>query len=176
MDKKEFIKLTMALKTYYPKDNLLPNDYAISLWYEQLKDLNYNLAMNGVVKYVSTNKFPPSIADIRECAVDVSGIRVADWGNGWEQVNRAIRVYGRSRADEALESMDDITRQVVKNLGFSNLCISINQTTDRANFRTLYEELAKKEYINQVLPAGLKKVIADNKKELLLEQFKKCPQ
>lgn len=33
MTKKEFAKIAMALKTYYPKESLLPNEQAMELWF-----------------------------------------------------------------------------------------------------------------------------------------------
>ena len=34
MNKQEFSLFTMALKTYYPRENLLPNTQAMELWYQ----------------------------------------------------------------------------------------------------------------------------------------------
>ena len=66
MDKKEFATFTMALKTYYPRENLLPNDQAMTLWFSQLQDIPFEVAQAGLQKWVATNKWSPSIADIRE--------------------------------------------------------------------------------------------------------------
>ena len=68
MTAKEFANLTAAIKTYYPRDYVIPTDKAMELWFNSLKDLDYQNACRGLKKYVETNKFPPSIADIREYA------------------------------------------------------------------------------------------------------------
>ena len=38
MDKQEFATLAMALRTYYPKESILPNKEAMQLWYRELQD------------------------------------------------------------------------------------------------------------------------------------------
>ena len=68
MDKREFATFAAALKTYYPRENLLPNPQAMELWYRQLQDIPCQLAEMALNKWVATNKWPPSIAEIREQA------------------------------------------------------------------------------------------------------------
>ena len=68
----EFAKFAMALKTYYPRENLLPNQQAMDLWFSQLQDIPYKVAEVGLNKWVSLNKWSPSIADIREMASTVA--------------------------------------------------------------------------------------------------------
>lgn len=64
MTEQEFAKFAMGLKTYYPRENLLPNRPAMELWYRQLQDLPYEVAETALNKWVSTNKWSPSIAEI----------------------------------------------------------------------------------------------------------------
>lgn len=108
MNKQEFSLFTMALKTYYPRENLLPNTQAMELWYQQLQDIPYRTAEAALNQWVATNKWSPSIADIRETAAGVASGEVLDWGEGWEQVLKAIRKYGLYRAEDAMESFDPI--------------------------------------------------------------------
>lgn len=68
MTTKEFAIIAAAIKTYFPRDNVLPTEKAIELWYNELKDLTYNAVNLGLRMYVATNKFSPTIADIRENA------------------------------------------------------------------------------------------------------------
>lgn len=68
MTAKEFANLTAAIKTYYPRDYVIPTDKAMELWFNSLKDLSYQNAHRGLEEYVKSNKYPPSIADIRNYA------------------------------------------------------------------------------------------------------------
>lgn len=159
MDKPEFQVFASALRTYYSKENLLPNAQAMELWFRQLQDIPYPVAEATLNKWVATNKWSPSIAEIRELAAEIQNGKLPDWGEGWEQVNLAIRRYGYYRPKEALESLDPITREVVNRLGFTNLCLSENPAADRANFRQCFEIVAKRNHENNVLPLPLQETI-----------------
>ena len=167
MDKKEFAQFTMALKTYYPRENLLPNNQAMELWFRQLQDIPYNVAELSLNKWVATNKWSPSVAEIRQTASEVCNGEPDDWSTGWDQVMRAIRCFGSYRELEALDSMDELTRTCVKRLGFRNICTSENQAADRANFRMMYESLVERKKKENQLPEELKVAIEAVKNEKL---------
>ena len=169
MDKKQFATFAMALKTYYPRENLLPNQQAMELWFKQLQDIPYEVAEIGLNKWVSLNKWSPSIADIREMASSVSNGDLPEWGDAWEEVCRAIRHYGACDATNALESLSPLARKTAKRMGFRDLCMSENPQADRANFRMIYEQLANRQKQDAQLPMTLKMLIAEVQKDNLLE-------
>ena len=160
MDKKEFGILASAIRTYYPKENILPNNEAMSLWYRELSDIPMHVAEAALRKWVSTNKWSPSIVELRETAATVQNGEIPDWGEGWEQVCKAIRKYGFYEPKKAMESFDPITRQCVERLGFRNLCLSENPTAERANFRQCYEVIAKREQVSQQIALPLRETIS----------------
>lgn len=172
MNKNEFSMFSMALKTYYPRENLLPNTQAMELWFKQLQDIPYQVAEAALNKWVAVNKWSPSIADIRAEAVEVKSGETPDWGEGWESVLAAIRHYGSYRVEEAMASFEPITRKVVERIGFLNICQSENIAVDRANFRTLYEQLAEKEQKHKQMPEALSQLIGKiQRQELGLDEF-----
>ncbi len=127
----------------------------------QLQDIPYNVAEVTLNKWVATNKWSPSIADIREQATSLTQGEAKEWGDAWQDVLRAISRYGSYREDEALESLDDTTRQVVKRLGFRNICYSEEIQVDRANFRMIYEQQLQRDKHNAQLPPTLKELISN---------------
>lgn len=159
MTRDEFKSFAMALKTYYPREQLLPNLQAMELWYQELSDIPNDVAIAALRKYVSTNKFSPTIADIREMAATVMYGEKPQWADGWNQLEKAIRKYGSYNVHAAMESMDDITRETVKRLGYRNLCLSTNQMADRANFRTVFEQLVDRRQKEQQMPFSLSQLI-----------------
>lgn len=169
MDKKEFATFAAALKTYYPKETLLPNAQAIELWFRQLQDIDYNIAELVLNKWVATNKWSPSIADIREQAAAITTQTAKDWGDAWQEVLKAVRAYGMYAESEALESLDDTTRQVVKRLGFNNICMSENISVERANFRMIYEQIESRNKEEAQTPQRLKSLISQISAKMLLE-------
>ena len=160
MDKKEFATFVMALKTYYSKEEkLIPNNEAMQLWYKELSDIPFPVAEAALRKWVSTNKWSPSIAEIREMSANVQNGDIPDWGEGWEEVQRAIRKHGMYNVKAAMDSFTPLTRQAVERLGFRNICVSENPMAERANFRQCYEILAKREQTRQQVALPLQDTI-----------------
>ena len=155
MTRQEFSKWVMALKTYYPREQLLPNEQAMELWYQALKDIPMQVAEATLRKWVATSKWSPTIAEIREMSVDVKRGDAPDWSDGWAQVQLAIRRFGQYNPKEALAMLDPITRETVKRLGFYNLCVSENPISDRKQFKDTFEIMAKREQMRLQLPIEL---------------------
>lgn len=170
MTKQEFAYFVMAMQSYFTKErNLLPDEQAIELWYLQLKDLDYKVAEAALNKWAATNKWSPTIADIRELAADFTMGELPDWSEAWEQVQLAARRYGFYRAGEAINSLSPLARKTVERLGFREICYSENQDALRANFRDIYKSLAEREKKQAQLPEGLKQLIGQMQQEKLLE-------
>ncbi|MFR1698771.1 MAG: replicative helicase loader/inhibitor [Anaerovoracaceae bacterium] len=160
MTKQEFMKIANAMRTYFPRFEILPNKEALELWYMELKDIEYEIAVTALRRYVATNKFPPSIAEIREQTAAVMDRSLEDdWGISWSQVTRAIQNYGMWSTDKALESMDEITRECVARLGWKELCMSESPMADRANFRMIYEQIKTKKREVAAMPLEVKENI-----------------
>lgn len=159
MDKAEFATIAAALRTYFPRYNMFPNEEAMSLWYQELQDIPAEVLGTALRKWVATNKWPPSIAELREGCAEVVKGKVPDWGEAWAQVTRAIRRYGYARPEEALASMQPTTRAAVERIGWTDICQSENPETIRAQFRQVYEISAQREVEDRQLPESVKGVI-----------------
>lgn len=175
MDKQEFAKFAMALKTYYPKEGLLPNQQAMELWFRQLEDIPYQLAEIALNKWVATNKWSPTIADIREAVASVSYGEKPLWSDGWEQVLTAIKKYGSYNPAAALASMDKITADTVRRLGYVDLCRSENIMADRANFRMIFEQLADRQQKDNQMSTNLHQLIEGVQRKGLEYERKALP-
>ena len=174
VERQEFATFVAALKTYYPREQLLPNNQAMELWFRQLQDIPYMVAETALNKWVAVNKWSPSIADIRGMAVSVTQGEKMLWSDGWEKVQAAIRYHGYYGETEAMTSFDDVTRQAVKQLGWKELCLSENTMQDRANFRMVFEQIADRKQEKQMLPYSLNQMIADiQKRGIGCDEFKK---
>ena len=170
MTEKEFAVFASYLRTYYPRENILPNKQAMGMWYDELKDLSYDVVMIVLRQHVHTSKWSPSISEIREKAAEIQTGTVEDWGSGWQKVMGAIRRFGMYREAEALESMDEVTRATVQRLGFQNICLSENIIADRARFKDIYEQLAERKKRENNLPEGLRLAIKNAKAENMIEK------
>lgn len=157
MTKKEFAQIVMALRTYYPREKLIPNDQAAELWFYQLQDLDHKTTEAALNAWVATQKWSPSIAELRAETMKISKGETLDWSEAWEQVRQAVRLYGYSNPQEAMASMDELTREAVRRIGWQQICHSETPDVIRANFRMIYEVLAKRQEKNTQLPPQLKK-------------------
>ena len=166
MTKQEFAKIAMALQTFYPRENMFKTDQETELWYDMLEDIPYDVAQIGIKKWVATNKWPPSIAEIRSMAQTVTFGETKDWGKAWEEVINSIGAYGIYHVKEALEMFDDLTREAVERVGYRNICMSENIMTERANFRMIYEQLAERKTKNDQLSPKLRELIGNTQKAL----------
>lgn len=172
MTKKEFALLASAIKTFYPREQLLPNTQAMELWFNMLGDIPYKVAEAALQKWVATNKFSPTIADIREIASSIQHGDVPDWGDAWQNVREAVQRYGWYRQEEAMASLDDLTRECVKRIGFERLCHSEEPALERANFRMVYETMAQRRKTQEQLPTGLATLIGQIRDSLAIEEAK----
>lgn len=159
MTRKEFATFAMALKTYYPRETLLPNDQAMELWYRELEDIPYQLAEAALRKWVATNKWSPSIAELRELTSDFVNGEQMTWGESWEKALDAVRRYGSYNKQAALDSLDPITRKCVENIGYIELCKSENIMVERAHFQKIFDVYVKRERTDQRLSAPLLEAI-----------------
>ena len=167
MTREEFAKFSMALKTFYPKDNIMANEQAMELWYSMLQDIDYKIAEMSLNKWVLTNKWSPTIADIREMAVNVEQGDEITWDESFEEARRMIRRYGYPRQKEALEEMRPITRQVVERMGYMDMCMCEDIEVERGQYRMAFENQAKRNKEYSQLPERLKEQIAEAQRRLL---------
>lgn len=163
MDRSECGEFLAVYKSCYPRDNMFHIPKVVDVWFKQLEDLNYGIAMAALNKWIATEKWAPTIADIRSMYVDiVNGNDTADWSKAWEQVNKVISKYGYYRPDDAykeLGEVNEIAVETVRRIGYGKLCMSENQTADRANFRDIYCELTKRAKQDAQIPKQLRLVI-----------------
>ena len=162
----------MAYKTYYPRENVFPSTQAMALWYEQLKDIEYKVLEVALQKWVATHKYSPAISELSETVAEIARADEPpmEWGAGWQQVMDAVSHYGYYREAEALESMDEITREACQRIGFINICLSENMAADRACFRQIYEQIAARKKTAAMLPAGLQQLISKTSAALIGEK------
>lgn len=160
VDKKQFATFAMAVRTYYPKEQILPNNQAMELWYRELCDIPYDLAEMALRKWVATNKWSPTIADIRELTANIANGEPMTWGESWEKALKAVRRFGSYNKGAALNSLDPLTRKCVESIGYMELCMSENIMVERAHFQKVFEVFAKRDQINKQISAPLLNAIA----------------
>lgn len=75
VNKREFALLADAIRTYYPKEKILPNEQAMALWFDLLQDISYELASVSLRRWAANNPWSPAISDLRQTAQEIKRIR-----------------------------------------------------------------------------------------------------
>ncbi|WP_288878568.1 hypothetical protein [Megasphaera massiliensis] len=124
-----------------------------------LSDIQPDILMVAVRSAIRSNKFLPTIAEIRSAAQDIYRMVLSepenDWYIAWNELVRAIARVGYSGKPNW---ENPILPEVVKHLGWYNLCTmpSDDQSIVRAQFRQIYTDIQgrhkkKMEYVSAVM-------------------------
>lgn len=159
MTREEFKILVKGLKAVYAQPTFIPDQDAFNMWYALMGDLSYDVCATAIKKYMLTNKFPPTVAEIREMASGIVNGDPLTWGESWERALAAVRKYGSYNKADALNSLDSLTRKCVESIGYMELCMSENIMVERAHFRKVFEVFAKREQTDKQIPLQLKQAI-----------------
>lgn len=142
-----FAKCMRVLENAYPRFEITNDKEKLSLWHELIgKDTEEVIFMLAIKKYIINNEFPPTIAGIKKEVSNIITASDPDVTEAWNEVQKSIRRYGMYRETEALESLSEDTRNIVKAIGFQNLCTSVDHMADRAHFIRLFESRSKKKH------------------------------
>lgn len=156
----EFAKLADAIKTYFPRDNMLPTDATMELWYDMLKDMDYQSAYIGLKNHVATSKFAPTIADIRNGAV-ISQPQELNEMEAWSLVSKAIRNSGYNSADEfaKLPSLVQKAVGLPSQLRTWALDENYNEQVAMSGFQRAYKSELKRHEELQKMPQNVRNLI-----------------
>lgn len=165
MERDKFKLLVKGLRAVYAQTAFIPDADAFNMWFALLGDLDYEVCAAAIKKYILLNKFPPTVAEIRELASNITHGEPLTWGESWEHAMKALRKYGFYQPQEALESLDPLTRRCVQTIGFQNLCMSENLMAERAHYQRVFESYSRQEQTERKMPLALTEEI----NRLLLE-------
>lgn len=157
----EFGQLAAAIKTFFPKDNMLPTNKAMDLWFDMLKDLPYESAYAALKKHVSSSRFPPTIADIREWAVDFTVPDELNEMEAWSLVYKAICNSTYNSVSE-FEKLPPLVQKAVGLPGSLRewaMTENLNHEVVMSNFQRAYKAELKRHEELQKMPQNVRDLI-----------------
>lgn len=166
MTRDEFKILVKGMKAVYAQQTFLPDKDAFDMWFALLQDLPYKLANVAIQKYMLTEKFPPTPAEIREKAAQMMEAPETEMSEleAWALVRKAIRNSGY-HAQEEFDKLPEVCREAVGNA--ANLeewakmdyekVESVGQSHFIRNFRTAVLRIKEE----QRLPEQTRKLISE---------------
>ena len=158
MNKKEVTTLLALAAANFP--NMQEKDLrpTATLWEKMLSDMPYEVAEKALIRVLSTAKYFPTVAEIREAAVINTQPQLPTAGEAYEKVLKAIRWFGSYREGEALETLDPITRKATQAIGWKSLCLSEEPDVVRGQWRKAYEAIAQREQTEAKIPQALQQL------------------
>ena len=162
MNKDEFVEIVKMIKTAFPKEKFLETPEQFELWFRMLNDIPFGICQAAMTTWIMENPRTPAISDIRERCLSVS-VEEVPWEKAWDSVIKAVKRYGSYKEAEALESMDEVTREAVRAIDFRHLCfMEIDDLpTVRAQFRDIYKNIAKRKKNDNLLPPNIRQAISE---------------
>ena len=139
-----------------------------NLWSEMLSDIPFDIAKAALIKVLATARFWPTVAEIREAAAEIINPQLPSPIEAWGEVVQAVKIYGLYRQEEGLNSLSPITKRVVQNIGWREICLCEQPDIIRGQFRMAYEQYTKREKEEAVLPAKVKRLASGRDKVLSL--------
>ena len=159
MTKQQTAIILGTIQELYPKFAKEPTNATLNIWHEMIGDLDFKLAQIAVKKHASVSNFPPTVAEIRANAAEITSPTMLTEGEAWGEVMRIISKCGYYRPKEAMEHFDPLTKKCVKIITWNVLCLTEDMMATRAHFFKIYGTLSKREVENRSLPVALKQEI-----------------
>lgn len=156
MNRKEIINLIGIATANFPNLQQKEMQPTAVLWEKALSDIPYDIAEKALIKVLSTSKFFPTIADIREAVAQITQPRTIDAMEAWGLISEAIRKYGYYQQAEAMRSLPSEVADMVKRFTWRELCLSENVDTLRAQFRMAWDTQSKRTKELKALPTDIR--------------------
>ena len=164
MTKAETAKLLGLMAAMYPKFEI--TELKVELWADLIGDIPYSLAQAALKKVMMTSEFIPTVAEIRKAAAESISTKEDELtaGEAWGEVRKAIAACGWPEPGKAYDMMSPITQQVVKQIGWHEICMCEEPGVVRGQFMKIFNTTQERDKQNRLLPEGFKnqiKALAD---------------
>lgn len=171
MNKKEIINLLAIATANFPSMQERDMKPTAVLWEKSLSDVNYEIAEKALIKVLSTSKYFPTLAEIREAIAQLTTTRTIDAMEAWGLIGQAVKRYGFNRQAEAMAMLPDDVVEMVKRFTWREICYNENPDTLRAQFRMAWDTQSKRDKEMKLLPLEIRalfigegmKLIGDDK-------------
>lgn len=168
MEREEFKILVKAMKAVYAQPTFIPDQDAFNVWYTLLQDLTYEQANLAVQKYMITEKFPPTIADIRQKANEIvqPDVEILTELEAWSLVRKALS-NSSYHAEEEFTKLPEACRIAVgspANLReWAMMDTDEVETVEQSHFIRNYRTAQKRLKEEAMIPANMRTLIAKMK-------------
>lgn len=174
MTREEFSIIVKGLKAVYTQQTFIPDKDAFNVWYELLKDIDYANCNMAVQRYIISERFPPTIADIRDYVFknDKSNNGLNE-SYAWSLVRKAIS----DSSYHSEERFNELPETIQKAVGSANqLRIwatdgDFNDGVVQSNFLRSYRQVIETNQKMEILPQNLRNMIENTSCRMIGEKI-----
>jgi hypothetical protein len=130
-------------------------------WFQMLCDIPYKLAKAAFMKVLAEHEFAnlPPVGLIRRAALEIKAGPTITAAQGWGMVMRAIREYGHYREAQALDALPENVAQVVRWMGWGEICQSDSVDVIRAQFMRMYDTQVNRQKELAIMPPDVRELM-----------------
>ena len=164
--REDVAKMVVVMSAAFP--NWKVNEYTVDVYYTDLKDIPAAelMAASQMCRTEAGRAFAPSTGEIRGAVMDIRrrSMNQPSSFEAWQEVQRQIVDVGSYGTPEF---SNPLIRKTVDSLGWKALCMSENQTADRARFIQSFEQFSERAEKEMMLTPELKGYIEEHGGNLL---------
>ena len=174
MTREEFSIIVKGLKAVYTQQTFIPDKDAFNVWYELLKDIDYANCNMAVQRYIISERFPPTIADIRAYVFknDKSNNGLIE-SYAWSLVRKAIS----DSSYHSEERFNELPETIQKAVGSANqlriwaTAGDFNDGVVQSNFLRSYRHVIETNQKMDILPQNLRNMIESTSCKMIGEKI-----
>lgn len=142
-------------------------EFAVGAWHSILEEFSFQAVMVSIKKLALESPYPPTVHEIVKRISELNFAHIPNEAEAYGEVLKAVRVYGMYKESEAMASLTPLTKKVVEQIGYKDICTSTNLETIRAQFRMAYQIQAEEIKKNNLLPENFRNELEQGKRNLL---------
>ena len=158
MTRDETKYILASISAVYPP-HLMPKvtETTINIWHQVLQDLNCKDVSVAVVAWLTTNKYPPTISDIRERITLAKLPEIDSADAAWGKLMRAVSACGWNQPAKARSILGERIWRVIAHFSWMHFCTMPmdSESTFYAQFRSAYESRIRRETEQAQMPPEL---------------------
>lgn len=144
----KFTELMTIAKMYYPEAKTLPNGkLGTELWYEQIKEFDFNLMKQGLDDYARTNQFPPRLCHFIDFGMATNEAEYPEPEQAWSILYKTICNSGYHAEEEFSKLPKYLQEAAGSPWNLRAMAATDEDTlnrTDKINFLISYKAIVKR--------------------------------
>lgn len=134
----------------------------VDLWAMMFKEDNAGIVGLATKKHIATNKWPPSVAEIRELMLEIQAPDLIPPDRAWLAVSDYMDAHGEYGGNEGLQTLPPLIARVIESIEYHNLydlqCGSFRSNKPgmaKVTFMSLYEPMYEREKKRAMTPIDI---------------------